>query len=139
MTIKDIRPALRAFLLADATISSSVGGSRIYPVKLAQGISTASLVYNLISEVGEAHNEGPDGLCSARIQIDAYAPTADAADALARAVKERLFGYRGTMGSGGSAVEVKGVFLGGSARSDYDDEAKMQHFGRDFIVWFWDR
>lgn len=138
MAIKDIRPALRAFLLADATIAAVVS-TRVYPVKLPQGTNTASLVYNLISEVGDAHNEGPDGLCSARIQIDAYAPTADAADVLARAVKERLFGYRGTMGTGGSAVEVKGVFIGGSARSDFDDEAKMHHFGRDFIVSFWDR
>ncbi|KQZ00900.1 hypothetical protein ASD45_08535 [Pseudolabrys sp. Root1462] len=139
MTVKDIRPALRAFLLADSVISTAVGGARVYPTKMAQGVTAESLVYNLISEVGDVHTEGPDGLCSARIQVDAYATTADAAMALALQVKDRLFGYRGTMGSGGNAVTVQGVFLGGTGRTEFDDIAQMHRVSRDFLVGFEDR
>lgn len=139
MTVKDIRPALRAFLLGDGALSTIVGGARVYPVKMPQGVTAASLVYNLISEVGDVHNAGPDGLCSTRIQVDAYATTADAAMTLANEVKDRLFGYRGTMGTGGTAVEVQGIFLGGTGRTEFDDAAQMHRVGRDFLVWFWDR
>lgn len=138
MSLKDIRPAFRDFLLDDSAIAAAVT-TRVYPVKMPQGITQASLVYNLISEVGDVHNAGPDGLCQARIQVDAYATSADAAMALALAVKGRLFGYRGTMGSGGSAVEVQGVFLGGSSRTEFDDAAGLHRVSRDFVVWFWDR
>jgi len=31
----DIRPALRAFLLVDATISAAAGGTRVHPAVLA--------------------------------------------------------------------------------------------------------
>jgi hypothetical protein len=139
MTVKDIRPALRAFLLGDSGIASAVGNSRVYPVKLPQGVTAASLVYNLVSEVGDASNSGPDGLCQARVQIDAYATTADTAKALALLVKGRLFGASGTWGAGAAAVEVKGVFLGGSSRTEFDDASQLHRVGRDFLIWFWDR
>lgn len=139
MSVKDIRLALRAFLLGASDIAAATGNARVYPVKMPQGVTATSLVYNLISEVGDVHNAGPDGLCSSRIQIDAYATTADVAMALALSVKDRLFGYRGTMGSGGTAVEVQGIFLGGTSRTEFDDVAGLHRVGRDFVVWFWDR
>lgn len=139
MTVKDIRPALRTFLLADSGVAAAVGSSRIYPVVLQQGVMQASLVYNLVSEVGDAHNEGPDGLCQARVQVDAYAADPDAAMALALLVKDRLFGASGTWGAGDDAVEVKGAFLGGSSRTEFDTAAKLHRVGRDFLIWFWDR
>jgi hypothetical protein len=33
MTLNDIRPALRTFLLADSALSAAVGAKRIYPVQ----------------------------------------------------------------------------------------------------------
>lgn len=108
--MKDIRPALRAFLVADPAIEALVKTgttTRIYPVKMPQGVTATSIVYNDISSQTGLHNEGSDGLTSTRIQIAAWALTADAAQALALAIKNRLHGYQGYMGSGGSHVWVQ--------------------------------
>src|SRR5690606_11030420 len=105
MPLKDIRPALRAFLVADSAIEALAKTgttTRIYPVKMPQGVTTTSLVYNEISGETGLHNEGSDGLASVRMQLTAWATSADAAHALFLAVKERLHGYAGVMGSGGA-------------------------------------
>lgn len=139
MTVADLRPALRTFLLADSAISSAVGGARIYPGKVPQGILLASIVYTLISDGGDYHNEGASGLARPRYQIDAWAPTLDAATALANLIKARIDGYRGTMGSGGNAVTVQGVFRDAGGRQDFDDVAQMWRDGRDYFIWFEER
>lgn len=132
--MKDIRPALRAFLLADATISTTVGASRIYPVRLPQGITASSIVYNRISGVGDHHMQGPSGLARPRIQIDSWAQTADGASALADLVKTRLDGYRGVMGSGAAAVTVHGVFFDSERDLPFDDGSKLYGVSRDYFV-----
>jgi hypothetical protein len=129
MSIADLRPALRAFLLADAPISAAVGGARIFPVVLQQGERGASLVYNLVSEATDYHLRGPSGLVQVRMQIDAYAPTPNDAWNLAGLVKGRLSGYRGLMGS----ITVQGVFAD-VARADYHDGPKLHRVNRDFMI-----
>lgn len=134
MTIIDIRQALRAFLLADAAIATAVGGGRIYPLVLPQGVREASLVYTKVSGIGDYHMEGASGLARPRFQIDAWAPTADAADALGRLVKERLDGHRGVFG----ATAVQGAFCD-MEREGYDAEAQLYFSGRDYMIWFNER
>jgi hypothetical protein len=141
MALKDIRPALRAFLAADAAIAALVvggGTTRIYPVKLPQGVTAASIVYNEISGLGDHHNEGPSGLAMVRMQIAAWAQTADAAHALYLAVKERIDGYRGPMGSGDALVTVQGVFLDGWRDSD-DTEADLRGKIADYFIHYEER
>jgi hypothetical protein len=145
MALADIRPALRAYLLADATISSAVGGTRIHPVVLPQGSATPkvpALVHNVISEITDHHTQGASGLVMVRIQVDSYALTTDAADALARAVKERLDGFAGVMTYGSASpqdsVTVQGIFAD-TARTDYQDETKFFRASRDFLVWLEER
>lgn len=136
MSLKDIRPALRAFLAADAAIAALVvSGSvtRIYPGKLPQGITAASLVYSEISGQGDHHNEGASGLVRVRMQIAAWATTADAAHALFLAVKNRLDGYRGAMGSGASEVTVQGAFID-SWRDLDDDAANLRGKIADYFI-----
>jgi len=134
MSLADLRPALRAYLLADAAISSVVGGVRVHPVILPQGETRASLVYNLVSEVNDHHTQGASGLVMARIQIDAWAGLADTADSLARLVKERIDGYRGLMG----AVQIQGVFAE-TAFTSYEDDPKLFRVGRDYLIHFEER
>ncbi|MCR6734447.1 MAG: DUF3168 domain-containing protein [Afipia sp.] len=134
--MKDIRPALRAFLLGDAGIVALVttgGISRVYPIKLPQGTKTASIVYTRISGSSIYHMQGQSGLSMPRYQIDAWAPTGDAATALANLIKDRLSGYRGVMGSGGAAVTVQGVFML-DEREDYDDAVSMSRMSRDYAI-----
>ncbi|WP_441280508.1 tail completion protein gp17 [Tardiphaga sp. 862_B3_N1_1] len=133
--MKDLRPALRAFLLGDAAISTAVGGARLFPIKMPQGTKVASIVYSRISGRGDHHMMGPSGLGRPRYQIDAWAPSADAAVSLADLVKVRLDGFRGVMGSGQAAVVVQGVFLA-DEREDYDDTVTMNRLSRDYFIDF---
>ena len=138
MTVKDLRPALRAFLLADAAISTAVGAGRIYPMLLPQGQASDSIVYSRISAQNELHNAGPDGLARPRMQIDCWSKTANGATALSLLVKDRIEGYRGVMGSGGDAVTVQGV-IPDNEREDYDDTAKMFRVSLDYFIWYVER
>lgn len=118
MSLKDIRPALRAFLAADAAIAALVvsgGTTRIYPIKMPQGVTATSIVYNEVSGQGDHHMEGASGLVQVRMQIAAWAQTADAAHALFLAIKERIDGYRGLM----DTVDVQGCFI--DSWRDLDD------------------
>jgi hypothetical protein len=146
MALADIRPALRAYLLADSTISTAVGGTRVHPTILPQGTNgpaVPAIVYGTISEITDHHTQGASGLVMARIQIDAYAQTASAADSLARAVKERIDGFGGVMDDGASPpgvtpVNVQGVFSE-NARTGYEPDSMLYRSGRDFRIWFEER
>ncbi len=134
--MKDIRPALREFILADASISALVttgGISRVYPIKIPQGIKLASIVYTRISGRGDYHMGGPSGLAMPRYQLDAWAPTGDAATTLANLIKDRIDGYRGIMGTGPAAVTVQGVFMA-DEREDYDDTVQLSRMSRDYFI-----
>lgn len=142
MTLQDVRVGLRAYLLDDATISTSVGATRLYAIKLPQGQNLTSIVYSRISGQGDHHMEGASGLNRTRVQIDCWAQDADAADLLARQVKERIDGYRGSMlwgeDSPAEAIVVQGIFYE-SEREDYDDVAKMYRSSKDYLIWFEER
>ncbi len=130
--MKDIRKALRSFLLADAAIVAVVT-DRIYSLKIPEEVNSASVVVTRISGPGDYHMAGPSGIISARIQIDAWAGTADAATSLANLVKDRLDGYRGEMGTGANIITVHGIFIA-DLREDYDDGAELYRSGRDYFV-----
>jgi hypothetical protein len=141
----DLRPALRAYLLGDATISTDVGGTRIHPTVLPQGTNgpaVPAIVYNVISEITDHHTQGASGLVVVRMQVDAYAATPNEADALARAVKERIDGVRGAWAYGTGrpqdSVTVQGVFAE-TARTDYQADAKLYRTSRDYMIHFEER
>ncbi len=134
----DIRPALRAFLIADPAIEALVktgSTTRIYPIKMPQGVTATSIVYNDISAQTGLHNEGSDGLTNIRMQIAAWAQTADAAQALALAIKNRLHGYAGLMGSGDAQVNVQLVQFD-SWRDQDDTVANLRGKVADYFVNF---
>jgi hypothetical protein len=131
--INDIRPALRAFLLADAAIAAIVA-ARVYPVVLPQGERGPSIVYTRVSGAGDHHMQGASGLARVRMQIDVWASTPDLAAPLANLVKERIDGYRGPMG----AVPVQGVFFA-DEREDYQPDIDMHRMSRDYLIWYDER
>lgn len=133
--MKDIRPALRSFLLSYSPISDVVG-ARLFPIKLPQGTTADSIVYNRISGAGDYHLQGLSGFANNRIQIDAWAPTADKATALADLIRDRIDGYRGEMGTDSPpSITVHGVFMA-DQREDYDEEAKLHRMSRDYFINF---
>jgi hypothetical protein len=135
--LADLRPALRAYVLADAAVAA-LCGTRMYPGALPQGVTAPSLVYQEVASSGDHHTAGPSGLARTRMQVTAWARSWDLADQLARAVKARLDGMAGAAGSGDAAVTVQGAFFDGS-RDIADDQAKLCGKAMDFIVWFVER
>jgi uncharacterized protein DUF3168 len=143
--IADVRPALRAYLLGDATISTAVGGTRVHPTVLPQGTNgpaVPAIVYNVISEVTDHHTQGASGLVMVRMQVDAYAATPNEADALARAIKDRIGGVSGLWSYGSSSppdgVTIQGVFCE-TARTGYEADAKLFRSSRDYLIWLEER
>lgn len=133
--MKDIRPALRSFLLSYSPISDVVG-ARVFPIKLPQGTTADSIVYNRISGAGDYTLQGLSGFANNRMQIDAWAPTADKATTLANLIRDRIDGYRGEMGTDSPpAITVHGVFMA-DQREDYDDEAQLHRMSRDYFINF---
>lgn len=130
--MKDIRPALREFLLGDTNIASLVA-ARVFPVVMPQGTKLASVVYTRVSGAGDYHMQGRSGYVRPRIQVAGWAPKADEAVNLANAVKDRLDGFTGVMGSGLGQVRVQGVFQS-DEREMYDDFVQMFGVLRDFFV-----
>lgn len=139
--MKDIRPALRAILLADSGVLAAVGGGsgRIYPGVLAQGVTAPSIVQNLITEGSNYHMQGDAGLMQARIQVDCWALTQDLAVSLAGLVFDVLSGRSGTIAYGSDSpqrsVIVQGVFHD-QGRDDYDPVTGMFARRRDYIIWY---
>jgi hypothetical protein len=133
--MKDIRPALRAFLLGDPTVSSLVGGVRVHSSRLPQNQVEPSVVYVKVSEVGDYNMAGDSGLGQVRMQIDSWAQSNDAATQLANAVYDRLSGLRDTISFDSSSIDVKGTFLA-LGREDYDSTMQMFRVSRDFTIWY---
>lgn len=136
--MKDIRPALRTFMLANSTLSTLVGGERIYSIRAPQGVEGDMLVFYKISGSGDyVMPGGLTGLARQRIQIDAWAEDADRSFTLGDAVRNCIDGYRGLMGSGGNQVAVQGVFLLDQGE-DYDGEAELFRNRADYAIFFED-
>lgn len=92
--------ALRTDLLADTAIAALVV-TRIRPRKLEQGETLPAIRITVVSGQSEEHLRGASGLAHATVQIDAYAATSEAADALAELIRKRLCpasGRRGLVG-----------------------------------------
>lgn len=146
MALFDVRVGIRALLLGSGSISAAVdsGASaspryRIFPIKVPQGERRTSIVYSRISNVGDHHMQGASGLSRPRVQIDCWAPTANAASELADLVKELIDGFKGSIlwgeASPEEAIVVQGIFFD-SERDNYDAAIDMYGVSRDYIVWF---
>ncbi len=134
--MKDIRPGLFAYLAADSVIGALVtsgGISRIYPIRLPQGIKLASIVCTRISGEADYKMEGPTGYARPRWQIAAWAPGALDAGTLANAVMDALSGFKGVWGTGANSVEVQGVFAV-DQHELYDDVVQMYGVSRDYFI-----
>lgn len=93
---------------------------RLYPVDFPQAPVYPAALYMVPSRVHYMHMDGVTQLRKARVQVDAFALTYDAAVALADAIREAINGFRGmvdvpvTDAAGvvirTDAVEVQGIF-----------------------------
>jgi hypothetical protein len=141
MSIIDIGPGLRAYVLADAAIAAIVG-ARMYATQMPQGETKASIVFTLVSDIGDHHMLGPSGLARPRYQIDAWSTNLDEAKALGNLIKARIDGYQGLFLWGSNSpqdqVKVRGIFFD-TARDLYESAGKFFGRSQDFIIWYAER
>ncbi|QDU62170.1 hypothetical protein Pan216_30370 [Planctomycetes bacterium Pan216] len=127
--------ALRAKLIADATVSGLVG-TRIYPSEAPEGAPRPYVVYEVEDEdLGAQPN---DKLTRMSLETRCVAGSYGEAEELAKALKDALHGFRGT---------VADVFFGGvfrrSNRDEHTPPERSQGRGTherhsDWDVWYQD-
>lgn len=125
--------ALIARLLATTGVSALVG-SRVYPGSVPQGATMPAVVVNVISGGPLYADDGEVGLDNTRVQIDCWATTYSSAKTVARAVRDSLSAFVGTV----SGVTFPYILLDvtrdlrepGANQSEYRYRTNM-----DFIVW----
>lgn len=89
MAVLNFNGALRTYLLADATLADLVA-QRIYAVPAPQNATEPYVVIQRISKNPLSNLSGSDNVVVDRWQIDAYALTIDSAEAIAKAIFDRL-------------------------------------------------
>jgi hypothetical protein len=94
---------LRNYLVSQATITAYTSTGRIYPVRLPLKLRTeTSLPALTYWRRSGGHNHdlgGSAGTAMPAVQIDCWAASYETADKLAEAVRLKLQGFAGTMGS----------------------------------------
>lgn len=138
MTLANVGVGLRTLMLANGTISSAVGGQRIFPTIMPQGETNDSIVYTRITEFEGMTFEHSTGLPTARYQIDCWSESFDDATTLANMVKELLCGFSGRVDYTGDHVDIQLIELA-NAREDYDGATFMYRVSKDYFVIYEDR
>lgn len=118
--------ALFSFLSGAGTTA----GSRFYPNRLPQSVELPAVRYFRVSNPQEHTHSGAVVLKEPRYQLDCYAMSYLAAEALAIEVVEALDGYKGAMGDydvGASLVEDAG-------KDDEDPETGRHRVSVDVVI-----
>lgn len=106
----NIEKALPHFLENDTNLSALVA-DRIYPYKLPQTTTLPAIVYQDISNTfTQAHGEA-SALPFPRYQFTIYAGTVDMLNQVKEALRIRLDGYKGIMGTSSYETEVEAALL----------------------------
>lgn len=135
-----IEADLRTYLLGDATVLAGVQ-DRCFPLAIPQGSKFPAITYQLIGAPRpDRPTTGPPSVVAARMQYDVWthrgeglAPYA-AGKALADAVRQRLDGYAGSLGSG--LASVQHIRLENERDTGFDDSGELYRITLDFTVWY---
>jgi hypothetical protein len=134
----DVKTALVALLAGDGGVSAIVGTR----VRIDTAWAKDELPYIVMHDIGGAvgyHMGGEDGLDDIRIQIESWASTRGGAEALKRAVRSVVSGYRGTAGPSGAQTFISNIIVdnGPDAREIYPAGSDDWRYGAliDAIVW----
>jgi hypothetical protein len=94
---------LRAYLLGQPDVATLIG-TRMYPMRLPQGVTMPAVTYNRIFGTSEYGHDGAAHLGRGRIQLDCWADTYEDMVNLAEACRVALTGYVGAMGDNPNVV-----------------------------------
>lgn len=94
----EITFVLATRLLADAPLAALVG-DRVRPGELKQSETLPAVTYELVNKEGWHSLQGGTTHARSRVQFNCYGRTKIASVTVARAIKDSLDGFRGTLGS----------------------------------------
>lgn len=131
----EIEKALFTALVLNPAVSALVS-SRIYPNKIPQKVRMPALAYQQNGGKRDHTMSGPIGMVNSVFDISCESESYSGARALAKAVRQCLDGYKGTVGT----VEIGAVFL----IDEYDvpsvaagtDVLTRYAKNLTFVVWF---
>lgn len=125
-----IESALRSMLLADSAVAALVG-TRVYVGRLPQSPIYPAITLEPVSEDDNNTVASVGDLRWARIEVDAWAESFAAVNALYRAINFALNGKKGTFGN--SDIRSCSSMTGG--RYFYEDSVTAHRRLRDYSVW----
>jgi hypothetical protein len=124
--------ALPHFLISDTALEDLVE-DKIYPMRLPQTTTLPAITYQDISTIStQAHGER-SALPRKRFQFTIYGGTISSVDAIAKALKDRLDGYRGDMGEDDFLTEVDACLFKNEI-SDDDTETGIMKRLQDYVI-----
>ncbi len=126
----EVEEALIDLMLAEAEIVAAVG-TRIYFAHAPQAPSLPWVTINRVACERVASLTGPNGLCGAFIQLDAYATTLGGARTLANLCRDAIDGFRGVQ----STVNIQGV-MHTDETDGYTPEVNIWRVTQQFKVWY---
>ena len=124
-----IKYALKTILINDTTVKA-ITTSCFYS-DIPQGSTYPLILLAKISGVRDHHLRGPSGHAHPRYQVDSWAATDTAAQALAKAVRKALDGYSGTV----VGFKIRSC-LHDNERDGYEPELKIHKVMQDYMIWF---
>lgn len=129
---------LRTYLLANTAVAAAIG-TRMYPDALEQGAALPAAVYQVISRTHVQHLQGITTAGTVRVQIDCYAATRLAADAVAEAIVAALRLLAATPAAIGAGtivgdLEIQGPRSDATGPDDGSDEWEYVA-SLDVILW----
>lgn len=133
--------AIRARLLSLSSVTAIVG-TRVYDGQLPQKTTFPAVCVTRVSTVEAQHLRGPDAWSESRVQVDAFASTKAAADALSDVMHgdglgTSASGLRGWIGSIGSpAFEIRNIVPLDAQEAYFPNELRLWKVSRDYRV-FW--
>lgn len=117
-----IERAVKDFLLDSATVRDRVAG-RIFHSRAPQGIKGELIVIRTINMEPVYTIQNEAGLEAHITQIDCYSDTPYKADTLGDLVRNRLSGYRGTIGNDAVLIEATEIINARSLEDQPEDSS----------------
>ena len=102
----------------------------MYSEVLPQNGAVPALVFNEVAGDNDVDLDGPTGVGSRRVQVDAWAETRAEATAVALAARAALDGHSG----GAEGLDVQSIFHM-TQRWGFDAQTKLFRTSQDYEVW----
>ena len=119
---------LRQLVTASQAVSTLIG-ARMYPLILPDQAAFPAVTYQVVSSMEEQTLDGPTGIFTARVQVDAWSASYGETKAVAAAIRTLLDGFDGALPDG---TVVANMWLADSPADSFSPEPRLFRTQQDF-------